>query len=239
MKKQLHTLIVLLGTSALSFAQTADEIVTKHITALGGADKVAGVKTAQYEQTMSVQGMDITGKTSVVVGKSARSDMSIMGQTITQVVDGDKGWAINPMQGGTAAQDLPEDVVKMQKNTTEPTGMQLAYAKLNKLPYELVGKEKMDGKDVFNIKVTRPEGSYNYYVDATNYQLVGTKSDITVQGQKVNGSATFSDYKNTDGLVLPYTLTLTGGGIPGTVTAKVTKLVINGPIDPSVFAKPK
>ncbi len=239
MKKQLYTLIVLLGTSALSFAQTADEIVAKHITALGGADKVAGVKTAQYEQTMSVAGMDLVGKTSVVVGKSARSDISVMGQTITQVVDGDKGRAINPMQGGNTAQDLPEDVVKLQKATTEPTGMQLAYAKLNKQPYELVGKEKLDGKDVYNIKITKPEGTYSYYVDANNYQLVGTKSDITVQGQKVNGSAMFADYKNTDGLILPYTLTLTGGGMPGTVTAKVTKLLINAPVDPSVFAKPK
>ncbi len=239
MKKQLYTLIVLLGTSALSFAQTADEIVTKHITALGGADKVAGVKTAQYEQTMSVAGMDLVGKTSVVVGKSARSDISVMGQTITQVVDGDKGWAINPMQGGNTAQDLPDDMVKLQKATTEPTGMQLAYAKLNKQPYELVGKEKLDGKDVYNIKITKPEGTYSYYVDANTYQLVGTKSDITVQGQKVNGSAMFADYKNTDGLILPYTLTLTGGGMPGTVTAKVTKLLINVPVDPSVFAKPK
>ncbi len=33
--------------------------------------------------------MDLVGKTSVIVGKSARSDISVMGQTITQVVDGD------------------------------------------------------------------------------------------------------------------------------------------------------
>ncbi|GAB3567176.1 hypothetical protein GCM10027578_17520 [Spirosoma luteolum] len=238
MKRQLSTLVALLGLATASLAQTADDIVNKHVAALGGADKIAAVKTAEYEQTMSVQGMEFKAKTVAIVGKSSRSDISVMGQTITQVIDGDKGWAINPMQGGTKAEDLPADMVKLQKSTTEPSGMQLAYAKQNKLPYALVGKEKLNGKDVYNISVTRPEGIYNYYLDATTYQLLSSKSRLTVQGQPVEGSAVFSNYKTVDGLTLPYTLAITGAGMPGTITATVTKLTLNGTINPSVFAKP-
>lgn len=132
MKKQLITLIALVAIPTFSFAQTADEVIDKHIAALGGADKIAAVKTMEQEQTMSVQGMDIVAKAAYVVGKSVRSDVSVMGQQITNVVDGDKGWTINPMMGGTTPKDLTAEEMKLAKGTAEPNVFQLAYLKANK-----------------------------------------------------------------------------------------------------------
>ncbi|QJW89543.1 DUF4292 domain-containing protein [Spirosoma taeanense] len=239
MKKQLFALVVILAIPALSLAQTADEIIDKHIATLGGTDKINAIKTAEYEQKMSIQGMDLTAKTSIIVGKASRSDISVMGQQITSVVDGDKGWAINPMQGGSEPQEMTPDMVKMQKNNTEPTGLQLAYAKLHKDPYELTGKEKQAGKDVYALKVTKPDGVYTYYIDANNYQLVASKASVTVQGVQTEGSAVYRDYKQVDGLMLPYTIDVSGAGMPGTVTSTVTKLTLNGTVDPAIFAMPK
>lgn len=239
MRKQLITLVALVAIPALSFAQTADEVITKYVTALGGADKIASIKTLEYEQTMSIQGMDLTAKNTFVIGKSMRSDISVMGQQITNVVDGDKGWMINPMMGGTTAQDMPADALKSIKGSTEPPMFQLAYAKSDNIPYELAGKEKFDGKDVFNIKTTRPEGTFSYYVDATNYQLLGFKGTVSMSGQKAETTAKFSDYKSVDGLTVPYSSELTAPGMPGTITAKLTKITVNGTVDPTIFAKPK
>lgn len=239
MKKHLIALVAFVAVPLFSLAQTADEVIDKHIAALGGADKIAGIQTAEYEQTMSIMGMDMNAKTTVVVGKSMRNDVTVMGSQITSVVDGDKGWAVNPMQGSNTPQEMPADVVKMQRGNTEPTGMQLAYAKKNKQNYELVGKEKYDGKDVFNVKVSKPEGVTNYYLDAGTYQMVASKSNVTVQGQAVEGSAKYSDYKEVNGLTLPHTIEITGGGMPGTATAKITKLSFNGKVDPAIFAMPK
>ncbi len=235
MKKQLITLVALVAIPALSFAQTADEIIDKHVTALGGADKVAAVKTMDLDQSMSVMGMDLTAKNTYVVGKSMRSDVSVMGQQITTVIDGDKGWAVNPMQGGSTPQDMPAEAMKASKNLTEPQMLQLAYVKANKFPYELVGKEKFGGKDAFNLKVTRPEGAFNYFVDAETYQLAGLKGT----GPQGEVSATFSDYKAQDGLTLPYATEMTAPGAPGPITAKVTKVSMNGTVDPMIFSKPK
>ena len=238
MKKQLITLVALVAIPAFSFAQTADEVIDKHVAALGGADKIAAVKTMQYEQTMSIQGMDLTAKAAYVVGKSVRSDISVMGQQITNVVDGDKGWMINPMAGGTTAQDLPADAMKQAKGTTEPNMFQLAYLKADKYPYELVGKEKQNGKDVYNLKVTRPEGAYNYYIDATTYQLLGYKGSVEVQGQKGETTGNYSDYKAVEGIMVPFTSDITAPGMPGTITAKLTKITFNPTVDPTIFAKP-
>ncbi|MBC3785227.1 DUF4292 domain-containing protein [Spirosoma utsteinense] len=238
MKKQLITLVALVVLPAFSFAQTADEVLDKHVAALGGADKIAAIKTMEYEQTMSVQGMDLTAKAAYVVGKSVRSDISVMGQQITNVIDGDKGWMINPMAGGTTAQDIPADAMKQAKGTTEPNMFQLAYLKANKYPYELVGKEKQNGKDVFNLKVTRPEGTFNYYLDAATYQLLSYKGAVDVQGQKGETTGTYSDYKQVEGITVPFTSDITAPGMPGTITAKMTKLTLNPTVDPKIFAKP-
>ncbi|GAB4020565.1 hypothetical protein GCM10028808_62140 [Spirosoma migulaei] len=239
MKKQLITLVALMAIPAISFAQTADEIIDKNIAAMGGADKIAAVKTLQFDQSMSIMGMDMTGKTTVVVGQSLRNDISVMGQQITQVVDGDKGWAINPMQGGSAPQALPEDQVKIQKGNAYIVGADLVTAKAQKYPVELVGKEKLNEKDVYNIKVTRPEGVANYYVDATTYQLNGMKAIVSMQGQSGEVKSQYSNYKTVDGLTVPSTIELNSPAMPGAITMTISNMVFNPKVDPSIFAMPK
>ncbi|QDK81434.1 DUF4292 domain-containing protein [Spirosoma sp. KCTC 42546] len=239
MKKQLITLVALVAIPAISFAQTADEIIDKNIAAMGGADKIAAVKTLQFDQSMSIMGMDMTGKTTVVVGQSLRNDISVMGQQITQVVDGDKGWAINPMQGGSAPQALPEDQVKIQKGNAYIVGADLVTAKAQKYPVELVGKEKLNEKDVYNIKVTRPEGVANYYVDATTYQLNGMKAIVSMQGQSGEVKSQYSNYKTVDGLTVPSTIELNSPAMPGAITMTISNMVFNPKVDPSIFAMPK
>lgn len=239
MKKQLINLIALLAIPALTFAQTANEIIDKNIAAIGGADKINAVKTVQYDQSMNIMGMDMTGKSTVVVGQSARTDISAMGQQITNVVDGDKGWMVNPMAGGTTPQAMPEDQVKQQKGNAYVIGTELATAKMKSYPAELVGKEKLNDKDVFNVKVTRPEGVVNYYVDATSYQLAGAKATVNVQGQSGDVNTKYSNYKTIEGLMLPSKVEISSPAMPGPITLTVSNVVFNGKIDPTVFAMPK
>ncbi|MVM28601.1 DUF4292 domain-containing protein [Spirosoma sp. HMF4905] len=239
MKKQLITLVALVAIPAISFAQTADEIINKNIAALGGADKIAAVKTVQYDQSMSIMGMDMTAKSTIVVGQALRNDMSVMGQQITQVIDGDKGWAINPMQGGSAPQAMPDDQVKLQKGNTYLVGTDLATAKAQKYPTELVGKESLNGKDVYNLKVTRPEGVANYYVDATTYQVTGMKATVNVQGQSGEVKMQYGGYKTVEGLTIPSTIELNSPAMPGAITMTISNMVFNPKVDPSIFAMPK
>ncbi len=239
MKKQLITLVALVAIPALSFAQTAGEIIDKNIAALGGADKVAAVKSLQFDQSMSVMGMDMTGKVTTVVGQSSRTDISVMGQQMTQVVDGDKGWAINPMAGGSGAQALPDEQVKIQKANTYVIGTELATAKDKKYPVELVGKEKLNDKDVFNLKVTAPAGVINYFVDAATYQLAGSKATVTMQGQSGEVKSQYSNYKTVDGLTLPSTIELNSPAMPGAITMTLSNMVFNPKVDSTIFAMPK
>ncbi len=239
MKKHFISLVALVAIPALSFAQTAGEIIDKNIVALGGADKIAAVKTLQYDQSMNVMGMDMTGKTTVVVGQSSRTEMSVMGQQIIQVIDGDKGWTINPMQGGSGPQALPEDQVKIQKGNAYVAGTDLFTAKTQKYPVELVGKEKMNDKDVYNLKVTRPEGVANYYVDATTYQLTAMKATISAQGQSGEVKTQYGNYKTIENLTVPSTVELNSPAMPGTLVMTLSNIVFNPKVDATIFTMPK
>lgn len=240
MKKHILTIVAAAAVSFSALAQTANEVIDKHVAAVGGLDKINAIKTAQYDQSINMMGMDMTAKTTVQVGQSSRTEVSVMGQQIISVIDGDKGWSINPMQGGPAPVEMSADQVKMSKGNTEVTGMQLAYAKMRNYPTKLVGKEKYQDKDVFNVEVTRPEGIVNYYVDASTYQILGTKAVVNApQGQTMEVKANFGDFKQVEGLTMPHKVEITSPALPSAMTTQVTKVTLNPTVDAAIFAMPK
>jgi len=220
--------------AASTFAQTVDELVDKHVAALGGADKLAGVKTLVVERSLSVNGMQIPSKTMMVVGKSMRSETSMMGNSMIQVVDGGTGWMIRPaMMGGTGdPEDMPADMVKQQAGQLDPFGALVNYKdKGNKV--ELVGKEKVDGKDAYHLKVTTKDGeAVDEYLDGSTYLLTKIKRNMNGQTGELN----FSDYKAIDGIQFAQTMEIVGGQM-GTLSFTTDKVQINAPVDESIFKK--
>jgi hypothetical protein len=61
----------------LASAQTADEVITKHIDAIGGANAWKKVNTLRIEGTMNVQGMDVLIKSTIVNNKAFREDIAV------------------------------------------------------------------------------------------------------------------------------------------------------------------
>jgi len=218
-----------------SYAQTVDEIVEKHTAALGGLDKLNAVNTLVTERSMAVQGMEIPTKTIIVVGKSLRSESTVMGNSMIQVVDDSKGWMIRPtMMGGTGEpEDMPADVVKQQLSQLDPFGGLVNYKeKGNKV--EFVGKEKADKKDVFHLKLTSKDGQIiEEFLDANTYLL--NKVKVNMNGQ--DGEINFSDYKDYEGIKFANSMDITNAQM-GVMTFTTNKVVINSKIDDSLFKKP-
>ena len=104
MKTMIKSICLVAGilVASMASAQSTEEILAKHEAAMGGADNWAAVKTAIVKNKFNVQGMDIESKTSLVIGKSFRTEVEVMGNKIITVVDGSKGWMNRPaMMGGT------------------------------------------------------------------------------------------------------------------------------------------
>ena len=226
------TLAIFVSISAT--AQTVDEIIDKHVAAIGGMDKISAVKTVYTERSLSVQGMEIPTKSTVLVGKALRTESSVMGNSMVQVVDGTTGWMIRPaMMGGTGdPEDMPADQVKQQLGQLDPFGPLINY-KTKGNTVELVGKEKVDGKDAYHLKVTTKEGQViDEFIDATTY--MASKIKMTANGQAAEIS--FSDYKDVDGIKFPNTMEMTSA--QGNLTFSTEKVTVNGKVDESIFKKP-
>ena len=239
--KIIASAFILLATSVVSFAQTADEIVAKHIEAIGGAEKWKALKAMEMNNKFNVQGMDIESKTVIVNGKSLRTDIAVMGQEIISAVDGETGWAQQPaMMGGSGEpEDMPGALVKESRKQVNLGGSLLNY-KENGSTVNLLGKEKLDGVDVYHLKLTEKSGDItNLFLSATNYYILKSSGKRNVQGKEIEAEVSYSNFKQIEGLTFPYTTEVPNPMEAGkTMTIETDTIKLNPKIDESIFKKP-
>jgi outer membrane lipoprotein-sorting protein len=233
-------LAFLLMTCVGVHAQTTDEIMAKHQAAMGSPEKWASVKSMVMKNKFNVQGMDIESKTSIVVGKSFRTEVEVMGNKIITVIDGESGWMNRPsMMGGTGEpEDLPREQVKAtisQKNI----GSSLLIAKNDGSKIDLVSKEKLDGAEVYLLKITKKSGEESQvFVSTTTGFVVKAINKMSVQGQQVEAEVLYSNYKSIDGLFFPFTVETPSPMGGGNMVVETSSIDLNPVLEASLFAKP-
>ncbi len=233
MKKIKVSLLVIASLFSLTtIAQTADEIIDKHIEALGGKEKLASLKSVRMEATMSVQGMELPMVTTRVAGVGQRVDLSVMGQDGYMIVTPTAGWIFFPFMGQTAPEAMPAEQLKGSVDQIDLQGPLVGYKeKGNKV--ELTGKDTVDGVETFRLKLTTAAGTERTYnIDTKNFYIVRTSEKGVVMGQEQEIVASYSGYKKTeDGYIFPYAIT----GVFGQGDLTVTKIEVNKTIDEKIF----
>lgn len=230
MKKMTLALVVLICTVTIAKAQTIDEIQQKYIAALGGKATLAKLKNTYQEATMDIMGMQMNAKIWIVFGTAMRHEVEVQGQKIITFVGTDKGWMINPMMGSTTAQPLPVEALREYIGVLTPGG-ELSALKEKGFTSTVEGKEDVDGKPAYKVKLVKDSTESIMYVDiATNY-LVKTITKASAMGQEMEVKTVFSDYKKTpEGFVFPHTSVISNP-MMGDIKMTVTKLEVNKTVD--------
>jgi hypothetical protein len=263
--KQIRTVLLCSILSMLAFtpqlkAQTVDEIIAKHLQAVGGKEKLASIKTLYIEATAVTQnGMEISTKTWKVKDKLYRQEISFGMGNVVMIVTPTKGWASNPRSGGEF-KPIPDEQLKMMQYQLEPGGPFVDYAaKGGKL--ELVGKDTVGGKECYKVKLTPGNGpEVTYSIDEQSFYVLresrkgggmmggggggnGGGGNPSGDGRGGGGrrpgdgtmSIEFTDYQKTaDGFVFPNTLIMGGFG----AKSSVEKVEVNKPVDEAALSKP-
>ena len=171
----------------------------------------------------------------MVDGVGYKSETEFNGTKIITCVTDKSGWQVNPMAGAADPTPMPEDEYKAQRDQIFVGGPLMDYAeKGNKV--ELVSKDA----GTFKLKVTAKDGTESIFViDATTYYVKTLQRKGKMQGQDVDITLTFSDYRKTDGgYVIPYATNIDLGG-QFSMDMTVKKVELNKQIDPAVFTMPK
>jgi outer membrane lipoprotein-sorting protein len=233
MRRRASTILgiaLLLATAGPAAAQTADEVVTQHLNAIGGLAKLKSISTIRQTSEMTRDG---TTMTVVIASKRpnlARQELSIQGKTIVQVFDGTTAWMINPFTGSTDPVALtgPEEELSRDQATFDSP---LVDYKARGTTVELVGTEDAAAKKVHHLKVTSKTGRVqDIYIDAST----GLQTRVVTQTYQGAVDQTFSDFKEVDGVKMPFTIRTQVGTI-GLIDIKVVKAEINPPLDDSLF----
>ncbi len=235
MKKFISLVTLSLSLVLPAFSQTADEIIEKHLAAIGGKEKLLQLNTMITEGSLSVQGMDIPIKISQEHNKGLRVEIAVMGMTGYIINTTTEGWTYLPFQGQAAPEAMPAEVVKESADQLDLQSPLLNYKEKGHT-VEFIGKEDFEGTECFKLKVLYKGGAEaTMFFDPSSYNMIRQITKTKSTGQEATQDQTFSNFTKQEGYVFPFSLTGMGPG--GIVT--VTKIEFNKTLDESLFKVPK
>jgi hypothetical protein len=182
--------------------------------------------------------------------RKMRFELQFNGQTALQVYDGAQGWKLRPFLNRRVVENFTEDELKVSAAQADLDGPLVDYAAKG-TRVELVGTDKVEGRDTYKIKMTMKSGQVlHVWIDAQTF----LEAKIEGQPRRMDGTdhpteVYFRDYRQVEGLQIPFVLetrvlpvakTATGlGDVPVPLERiNIEKLVLNPKFEEALFSKP-
>ncbi|MFI5204547.1 MAG: insulinase family protein [Flavobacteriales bacterium] len=208
---------------------TGQMVLDDYINAIGGVKALKKIKDETIEMVIEVQGQKITSLTQKKVGGMMLSTQAMGPTTFSKTIcDGKKAKSTNMMTGNkdTFTPEEMEDMKHQAEIYSELKYVEWGYT-LN-----LLGIDKIDGKDVYKVEVIRTGSA------AKSYEYFDVQTALKVRSETVEGgvdvSMDYKDYREVNKIKYPYVIGLNQGG--QAMTMKVTKLELNKKLKATVFA---
>ena len=220
-----------------SMGQSADEILQKYVDAAGGTANAGKVKTMKLTASVSVQGMEFPMTQQIISGRGVRTDVDVMSTSVTMSYKDGKGWKVNQFAG--APDPTPMDAGELADHEEQISVVSPLFdSKKNGETLSLAGEETVNGVKTWKLKaVTKSGREFFYYVSSVNYDLVKLVGKRSMNGSDVEVETVYEDYRNVEGLRLPFSITNSTGGATYQAV-KVDKYEINVPVDEKSFDMP-
>jgi outer membrane lipoprotein-sorting protein len=223
--------------------QTADEVIEKHLAAMGGREALGKLTSRKATGTMTVQTPNgpLSGPVELYSKAPNKSrllvvlDLTAMGMndklTLDQKFDGTTAWSLNTLQGD---RQITGNQLDNMKNGTFPNPF-LNY-KAAGTTVELLPNETLAGKSLIVLKITPKAGSVSkLFLDPDTYLAIRSSGIVnTPDTGDVEQISEVSDYRTVDGLKVPFKTVQTAG--PQTVTIVLEKVEHNVTIDDAMFS---
>ena len=239
MKNIILFVVFILSLVLVQFAsgQSVDDVINQYIAARGGKDKLTAIKALYLEGTRQMMGNEVQVKVTKVDQKLNRVDFEFGGNSGYTIITPDKGWTYIPMRSDKP-EEMPQARVKNMQDQLDIAGPMVDY-KTKGYKAELDGKETVNGKEAYKVKLTNAAGKeFTYYIETKTNLLIQTKQMSEMGGQNggkpVEVTTDLSDYTSVDGVMFPQTITTEGTGM-GAGSMTFDKIQTNKPVDESLY----
>ena len=242
---RLAVTLLFLGLANVTGAQTADEVIERSLKAVGGRAALEKIKSRSTigSITLSTPGGDVTGSIELLNAAPNKSrsvvkaDLSALGAgelVLDQRFDGNSGYVLDTLQGN---REMTGNQLENMRNGLFPHPF-LNYKEMG-VTVKLSGKEKVGEREAYVLILEPKTGSVvRQFIDAQTYLPI--KSVVTVNvpqlGQDVEQTTELTDYREVDGIQLPFRINASSSVQNYTIT--IAKVEHNVRVDEALFSKP-
>lgn len=217
---------------------TLDEILGKYYGAIGGLGSWQSLNTLVIKGTILSQNREITTSAEYMRPDKCRVSYTIGGKLVVQSYNGETAWQQSALSESIAPEILDAERTDYLRDRCGIESPLIDFAKKN-LKVTLEGRDSVDGKDAYKIKVTYTSGNFQYYsLDASSFLPVKTVGFYTVGGQEVVMLTRFKDYKRVGNILVPFKLAIEKKGNAPREEYVVESVTPNAPLNPAIFNMP-
>lgn len=207
---------------------TSLSVINSYLEAIGGKDVLKSVETILFNASVTIEGAPFkpTAVMKMMAPNKTSMEMSIagMGTIVKQKFDGTTGYA---EQQGMKQPMSDEEIAEQASQKGLFPEM---YYTMDEI--ELMSLIDMDGKDVYKIKVKSNTESFRYY-DSDSGLLLREESTEEAQGQKFTSLKDYTDYKEVNGVFIPFGQKITTG--PQVIGINASEVLINSGVTDEDF----
>jgi zinc protease len=217
---------------------SADELLTNYVNAVtltnspkALAKKMKKIKSISKETSILIPGAPMTLKLTEVNIAPNKEAMKLEAQGMvftSSYFDGTKGAEKN-MQTGEKTMTDAEIAAKKKSAGFFPE----MFYKTTGMTYELKGIETINNKDYYVLATNDGESQRFDYYDVTTYMKYKTNSISQQGGESAEITVMYDDYREVNGLMIPYKLVQVIGEM--SLEGTVKEVLFNSKIDDSLF----
>ena len=204
----LLSFILSFGLAQFAHGQSMEDIINKHVEAMGGRQKIITLSSALMTGTFTAMGatspINITTTKKHMIG--SRIDIEADGKNNFQVITPKNGWIFTPVQGDKVPRPLAEDQFKVGQVQLDLHGPFINYREKG-IKIEMAGKDSVNRELCYKLKVISPNTNVTvYFINARSNFIVKTSTKMFQFGALEDVETTYGDYKqNADGYWFAYT----------------------------------
>lgn len=220
--------IVLSAAPRLSAeALTVEEVVTRYTEARGGTEIWRDVPSLWLEGIYATFSDHEPFTMARAQGDRYRIDFKVLGGEAVRARDAEGPWWRHPLLQPEAAR-LTEGPYKPMVERESHFAPLLVDAAAKGVAVELIGPGEVDGIPVIELAVRLPSGAEErWYLDGETYREVAVDSqvnDYTQSAEPMRQRAFFDDFREVEGLVLPYRIDYEFGHRLESMTVRTVEL---------------